>query len=220
MYTMHDDNSASHVRPLHRTATIPASVGHPGAVSGVLRALLMLGLVALLPLGTGCLNPEFLNQTTGGLYPIAPVGEPYLLVRVINDTEALVDLPIHWEDGLTENEYAIDELSWQARDTGILLRWPVLRVGIGTLDAPFFPSIVATLEDGTTSRVPFGHQALEAGVDYESGDTVIFYIVDSTISPALVTVSLGLIDADTQPVNYRRENPFETVGLVLTLNGF
>jgi hypothetical protein len=177
-------------------------------------------LTGLLPLSVGCLNPQFVNRTAGGLYPITPKGEPFLSVRVINDTEGFADLSIFWDDGLTENEYAIDQLDPQARDTGILLDWPVLRLSIGDLDAPYAPTIVITLPDGTTSRVPFGQPVLEGGVEFARGDTVIFYLIDNPQSPAFVTVSTGLIDATSQPSSYSRANPYETVQLVLALNGF
>ena len=158
-------------------------------------------VLCLLPTAAGCLNPDVVNSASGALYPIAPGDEPFLLVRVINDTTATLDVPIVYDDGFsgTPPVYLINELSPEVRETGVLLDWPVFSVAAGSLTDPWFPSITANLPDGSTASVPFGLSALRAGVDYDSGDTVIFYLNHDARSEAYMTVSVGVIDGATQP---------------------
>jgi hypothetical protein len=177
--------------------------------------------VALLPLVGGCLNPNFLNTVVGGFYPTAPGDEPFVMVRVINDTSATLDVPIAYDDGTTPTfTYVIRELTPEGRDTGILLEWPILRIALGDLNNPLLPLIIANFPDGSSSAVPFGQQALVAGVDYDRGDTIIFHITEDSRSAAFLRVSSGLIDGDSQQGSFDRGNPFERLRAVLAASGF
>lgn len=176
---------------------------------------------AILPLVAGCLNPEFLNQTTGGLYPTAPGDEPFISVRVINDTSADLDIAIVYDDGTQPTyNYFIRKLTPEGRDTGILLEWPILRVAVGDLNNPFLPLTIAYYPDGTTTGVFFGHPALQANVDYQRGDTIIFHFVEDSRSPAYVRVDPGLISGASEQGTFTRDDPFEHLRLLMEANGF
>jgi len=204
--------------PCDRTGDVPP---RRAACTGSLMVIL-----GLLPFCGGCLNPALFNQASGALFPTAPGDEPFLAVRVINDTTATLDVPIMYDDGLTylsplppNPTFLITDLTPEVRETGVVLRWPVLRVALGDLDNPVLPAIVARLPEGQTAGAPFGHRALEVGVDYDRGDTIIFYINEDSRSAAVLTVSIGVIDgaAQGQP---SRADPFEATRLLLEAGGF
>jgi len=177
--------------------------------------------VALLPMAGGCLNPDFLNSTVGGFYPTAPGDEPFIMVRVINDTSATLDVPIVYDDGTTPTfTYIIRGLTPEGRDTGILLDWPILRVALGDLNNPILPLILAYYPDGSSSGVAFGQEALDAGVDYDRGDTIIFHITEDSRSAAYIRVSTGLIDGANQSGSFDRGDPFERLNLLMVGSGF
>ena len=105
--------------------------------------------VALLPVLTAsCLNPDFVGQTFGGLYPSAPGDEPFLLVRVVNDTAATLDVPIIYDDGTGAQPFLFRDITPQARRPAS--RRLADRPGnVGSLDTPFATTIVASLPNGT-----------------------------------------------------------------------
>lgn len=183
---------------------------------------LVLGLLALALLVpcTGCLNDQLFNQISGRLYPIVPVNQPFLLVRVINNTNATLDVPIVYSDGTADREYLITGLTPEARETGIVLDWPVMELALCDLNNPYRATIIATLEDGSISAVPFGYDALQAGVDYAAGDGIVFSLNGDVRSDAYIRVNVGYIDADRQPDSYTRADPFEAVHYILLLAGF
>jgi len=179
-------------------------------------------LAACLLIGqAGCLNPNLVNATVGGLYPVAPGNKPFVMARGINDTTATLDIPIVYDDGTTPTrEYWVRDLTPEGRDTGILLSWPVLRIAVGSLDNPLLPLIVANYPDGTANQVYFGRPALEAGVDFDRGDTILFHFTRDSQSAALIRVSVGRIRAGDQPSTFSRGDPFERVRLLLDATGF
>lgn len=168
----------------------------------------------------GCLNDELVNRFSGRLYPIVPGDQPFLLVRVINQTDASLDVPIVYDDGAGTHEYVVTALTPLARETGIALDWPVLRVALCDLDNPYVTTIIATLPDGSISAVPFGYRALEAGVDYNKGDGITFSLNGDVRSGAYIRVNIGFTRADWQPQRFTRADPFEAANLILLLNGF
>ena len=163
-----------------------------------------LALIGLLPAMAGCLNPEFVNQlkvplpfTTSQLYPLAPGDEPFLLVRLINDTSSSIDVDISYDNGAADLTYRVTRLDPGGRETGILLDWPVTRLALGDLDSPNSPAIVASIVDAEgvvsgVNAVAFGRPALVAGVDYGRGDTIIFHLTDDGRSPAFISVSIAV----------------------------
>ncbi|MBN1489699.1 MAG: hypothetical protein JXA69_07260 [Phycisphaerae bacterium] len=216
-----------------RYSTNPVSnVNHANATAGKaarslhaerrhVRPTCAVAAIAVLLATTGCLNPNLVNATSGGLYPVAPGDEPFLLVRVINDTSAtLEEVPIVYDNGFAPPAFTIRNLSPGGRETGVLLNWPVFQVAIGSLADPMSPAILAVFPDGSTNLAPFGRAPLRAGIEYERGDTIIFRISENNVSPVAISVSAGLIDGDTEPASYSRGNPFETVRLILQENGF
>lgn len=183
-------------------------------------ATLVAATLVVLASCAGCLNPELVNRINGRLYPIVPGGQPFLLVRVINNTNAMLDVPIVYNDGTADREFVITGLTPQVRETGVVLDWPVMRLALCDLDNPYNPNIIATLPDGSISAVPFGYNALEAGVHYMSGDGIIFSLNGDVRAPAFVRVNIGRIDAETQPGSFTRADPFEAANLILLLGGF
>jgi hypothetical protein len=175
----------------------------------------------LLPLVAGCLNPELVNQTIGGLYPTAPGDQPFIAVRVVNDTSAILDIPIVYDDGTVPTyTFLVQGLTPAGRDTGIVLEWPITRVAVGNLDNPYLVQIVAYYPDGTTSGVYFGHPALQAGVDYVEGDTIIFRFVEDSRSPAYIRVDPGRIAGSSQQGTFTRGDPFQRLQILMMMNGY
>lgn len=183
-------------------------------------AVLFASALAVLATSSGCLNDQLVNRLNGRLYPVVPGNQPFLLVRVINNTNASLDVPIVYNDGTADREFVITGLTPQVHETGIVLDWPVMRVALCDLDNAYRATIIATLPDGSISAVPFGYNALEAGVDYMSGDGIVFSLNGDVRSPAYVRVNIGYIDAELQPDGFSRADPFEAANLILLLGGF
>src|SRR5688500_14989155 len=84
-------------------------------------------LVGCSSLMTGCLNPNMLNSTAGGLYPLAPGDQPFVLATVINDTQATIDVQILVDEGRsTPTPYFFNDLDPQSRTAGTLIPFPFL----------------------------------------------------------------------------------------------
>jgi len=142
---------------------------------------LALALLGTLPLASGCLNPNLVNQAVGSFYPTAPGNTPFLMVQVVNQSQARLDVPIVYDNGVTTPTFYIRSLNPLSHDTGVVLPWPVLRLAIGDLTNPLAPTISATYANGAVQAVPFGHAALRAGVDYQRGDTILFVITGNAL---------------------------------------
>lgn len=174
--------------------------------------------VALLPVLTAsCLNPDFVGQTFGGLYPSAPGDEPFLLVRVVNDTAATLDVPIIYDDGTGAQPFLFRDITPQAREAGVLLDWPIARVNVGSLDTPFATTIVASLPNGTNVLIAPNQFPAQAGVDFNRGDTLIYRFTAASPNPAAINVSIARIDGSTQQGPFSRADTFRTVRQILQL---
>lgn len=182
------------------------------------RATAALFLLMLPGLTAGCLNPDFVSTNFGGLYPAAPGDEPFLLVRVVNDTTATLDIPISFEDGTGALPFTITDLTPEGREVGVLLDWPVSRVAIGDLENPFLPSVVASLPNGINFIFPPNQFALQAGVNYNRGDAIIYRFVADARNPAAIGVTIAKIDGSTQQGPFSRADTFRTVRQLLQLN--
>ena len=131
------------------------------------------------------------NQTTGGLYPTAPGDEPFLLVRIINDTQAeLTACPWCTTTAPAEDVQHVTVFAGE-QGSGILLDWPVTRVTVGSLDSPLIPSITATLRAGVDVVIPSLVNPAQAEADYNRGDTLVYRFTADTRNPAAITVSLS-----------------------------
>ncbi len=169
---------------------------------------------------SSCINPDVVNKQGGNLYPLAPGEQPFVLVTIINDTTAEIDLQVQVDTGaLQPTIFFFEDVGPEERTAGVLLPYPFLRVAIGPLDSPITPSITATMPDGLTIRVPFGQAALVAGTDFNKGDTIIFEMIADSRSPTAISVKTGIIDGQTQTGPFRRSSTFETVTALLLLNG-
>lgn len=184
-----------------------------------MRSCLAVLLTVLLPVFmTSCLNPDLVSQTAGGLYPSAPGGQPFLLVRVVNNTQAMLDIPVIYDGGTGPQTFRFRNLSPEAEEAGVLLDWPVTRVNIGSLDSPFVPSIEASLPDGTNLLIPPDLYAAQAGVDFNRGDALVYRFVADSRNPAAIGVTLAKIDGTTQQGPFSRADTFQTVQLIIEGN--
>ena len=185
-----------------------------------MRNICLLTLMVLPPLA-GCLNPDLVNTTVGGLYPTAPGGESFVLVRLINNTTATLDVPIVYDDGSRPTFTSVVRgLSPGGRDTGLLLDWPIVRVAIGDLDNPYLPAVNALFPDGRSIAVAFGYPALQAGVDFNRGDTIIFDFAEDSRSSAFIRVSPALISGAAQSGTFSRGDPFQRLQILLETTGY
>jgi hypothetical protein len=178
-------------------------------------------MLMVLPCLTGCLNPDLVSRSVGGLYPTAPGNEQFVLVRLINQTTATLDVPIVYDDGSQPAfTYFVRGLSPGGKDTGLLLDWPIVRVAIGDLDNPFQPAVNALFPDGRSVAVAFGNPALQAGVDFNRGDTILFVFTEDSRSSAYIRVSPALISGTSQTGPFSRGDPFERLQILLQASGF
>jgi hypothetical protein len=186
----------------------------------VWRCSLGLAGVSVLTLSLSCINPALLNQGTGALYPLAPGDTPFVMLLVVNDTTADLDVTFNVDYGaLQPVPYFFKTLSPGIHERGALVPYPFLRVAIGSLTNPFDPSIVAHLPTGLTVQVPFGHAPLVAGQDFQRGDTLVFHLVGDTRSASAITVDVGRIAGSSQTGPFTRADTFQTVELLLLQNG-
>ena len=175
----------------------------------------------VLPCLAGCLNPDIVSTTVGGLYPVAPGNEQFVLVRLINQTTATLDVPIVYDDGsLPTFTFFVRGLSPGGRDTGLLLDWPIVRVAIGDLNNPFTPAVNAMFPDGRSVAVAFELPALQAGVDFNRGDTILFIFTEDSRSSAYIRVSPALIRGSTQTGPFSRGDPFQRLQILLESTGY
>ncbi|GMV97407.1 MAG: hypothetical protein AMXMBFR83_17650 [Phycisphaerae bacterium] len=181
----------------------------------MMRAAAAFLTLMLSALAGGCLNPDFVSTNLGGLYPSAPGDEPFLLVRVVNDTTATLDIPISFEDGTNSLPFTITDLTPAGREVGVLLDWPVTRVAVGDLENPFLPSVVASLPNGINVVIPPNQYALRAGVDYNRGDAIVYRFVADARNPAAIGVTIAKIDGSTQQGPFTRADTFRTVRQLL-----
>lgn len=206
-----------------------ASIRRPGGAHGLkvrYPRLLPAFTLALVSLITGCLNPGFVNTRTRSFYPLAPGDEPFLLVRLVNDTTATLDVPIAYDDGITsavtDSLTGYSGLSPEFGEFGFLLHWPVAKVGIGTVDdspsSALATSFQATFPDGSTMSIPAQMESLKAGIDYNEGDTIIFHFIADSRSPYFIQVNVGRIDGSTQTGPFSRADTFYTIRQTLLLN--
>jgi len=184
------------------------------------RFLVFLMIISLLPAHLGCLNPDWVNQNIGGLYPTAPGDTPFVLATVVNETGALLDMNIVADDGSAQPPSAFfTNLNPQEEVAGVLFEWPVFRLSIGDPNDPAETSIVATFPDGLTIQMPFGQAPLVAGLDYNSGDNVVFLFTQAPQTQTGINISVGVIDGTTQQGPFTRADTFETIRQLLILNG-
>lgn len=189
---------------------------------GRLKSAMIFAMATVALFAGGCLNPQNLNSVTGNLFQTAPGDEPYVAVRVINDSQATLELiPIVYDSGQNPppSPYYLVALTPQAKDTGVVIPWPVISLAIGSLTQPLLPSIQATFPNGSTTTIPFGHPALQAGVDYVQGDTIVFRVVPAYQSQSYLTVSIGRIEGSAQ-TSTPREDTYGKLTAILNLYGF
>lgn len=182
------------------------------------KRLIILAAVLMPAVLTSCLNPDVVNNTTGGLYPSAPGDEPFLLIRIINDTGSdLTQVPIVYDSGTGPQTYNLSVLAGE-RGTGILLDWPVTQVNVGSLDSPLLPAITVTLRTGVDVVIPSLINNAQASVDYVRGDTLVYRFTADSRNAAAINVSLFKIDGSTQRGPFSRADTFQTVRQLLQLS--
>jgi hypothetical protein len=182
------------------------------------RKLIILAVALWPAFMASCLNPDVVNNTAGGLYPSAPGDEPFLLVRIINDTTAdLTQVPIVFDRGTGPLTYNLSVLAGE-RGVGILLDWPVTEVNVGSLESPLLPAITATLREGVDVVIPSLINNAQASVDYIRGDTLVYRFTADSRNPAAINVSLFKIDGTTQQGPFSRADTFRSVRQLLQLS--
>jgi hypothetical protein len=186
--------------------------------SDIKRGCAALAAVFLPVLTASCLNPAVVNQTSGGLYPSAPGDEPFLLIRVINDTDAdLTRVPVAYDNGTGPQTFDLSILKGQ-QGMGILLDWPVTKVTVGALDSALVPAITVTLATGEDVVIPSLINPAQANVDFVRGDTLVYRFRADTRNPAAITVNLYRIDGSTQQGPFQRTDTFLAVRQILDLS--
>ena len=104
-------------------------------------------MLMVLPCLAGCLNPDIVSTTVGGLYPTAPGNEQFVLVRLINQTTATLDVPI--KVGLSRPGFAFAG-AVSVKRTCVSLA-----------------GITAALADQPSDRCRFHHVVAVASVEYQ-----------------------------------------------------
>src|SRR5215212_6616540 len=85
------------------------------------RLLLLAGVAAVLPV-LSCINPQVLNKSSGGLYPLAPGDQPFVLVTFLNDTTANISAQLLVDVGRTEpNFFFFQNFSPGEHTQGVLI---------------------------------------------------------------------------------------------------
>lgn len=184
-----------------------------------LRATAALAALGVMLTCTGCLNPQFLNQFNASYYPTAPGDNPFVLVRLVNDTTAKIDVDVVADDGsVPPPVYSFTDLDSLSREAGVVVPWPIRRVSLGDPDQPMTASVTATFPNGLTTEIAPMQAALVAGQDFQRGDTIVYYFSADARSPAFITVSSGLIPGANQTGPFRADT-FSVLQLVLLRNG-
>lgn len=188
-----------------------------GRTPGYIRFGTLALSVALLSLTAGCLNPGFVNTVSNNIYPLAPGDEPFVLVRMVNQTSAAITANIDADFGIDETYGPITQNLSDYEEVGFLLEAPVVRVTLGDIDAdPFEPTLQALFPTGLNVLFPIGLEPLELGQDYSMGDTIVYVFYNDSRSETSIRVSVGVIDGDTQLGPFRA-NTFDTVRQLLQL---
>jgi hypothetical protein len=203
-----------------------------------------IGLVAILvlvgmgPFVGGCgdvallvLNPSFVNQSQGGLFPLVPrQNTGLLLARVVNSTDQSITFQVTIERAfavdvgdmggtITETE-TIDLFTVPgalSSESGVLFTCtdesPITRIGLGrnlnqpTTDSGLFIGGAGDIIQGF--GVPANINPLSSIFgDFRCGDTIVFQSIVSTNAPGGFKVQAFVLSQDGQPSNTAR-NTFQ-----------
>lgn len=183
--------------------------------------LLAVAMGGLLSATTGCLNPNLANSITGGVLPTAPGDLPFVLVRVVNRSSAVIEsTQVVADTGLPDlDTFGFAGIDAGVGDWGIVFACPVLQIGLGDVEEARSTAMVVTFPGGATVQVPNTGLTVQAGVDFNCGDTILYIVSDAPGSPFGVRIDVGRIDGSTQTGPFSRADTFETVYLLLALNG-
>ncbi len=222
----HDGNTYEGKPPSRRQNVSRAKrTFHPAATTAI--ALLLCG--AVLP---GCgddailfLNPSFVNQTQGGLFPLVPRPDSgLLLVRVRNTTNQPISFLVTIERGVptveggdlttTQTNELFTTPGSQSNETGILHECtpenPITRIGLGrnlnqpTADEGLFVGAFTDLE--ASFGVPGNINPLASAFgDFFCGDTVIYQVIDSNNAPGGFKVQAFILPFEQQPADTERD---------------
>jgi len=196
-------------------------------------ATCMMCVATLLVGAGGCfdpliLNPAFVNQFQGGLFPFVPGrSNDLLLVRTVNTTNVTMRFLVTIErsrilssgpNGGAINESETTELfttpGSKSNESGALFDCsaenPIARIGLGqNINRPdtepgIFVGGVGDIEQGFGVPPNINPLSRDAG-DFKCGDTVIFEAFTSANAPGGFKIRAFVLDADTQPVNTARD---------------
>lgn len=191
----------------------------------------------LLPAATGgCgdsavlfLNPSFVNQAQGGLFPLVPKPESgLLLVRVVNTTNQPISFLVTVERAMpgsggdanagvltmSETTELFTVPGSRANETGVLFDctqdMPITRIGLGsnlnqpTADPGLFVGGASDVDLGF--GVPPNINPLNSAFgDFFCGDTVIYEAIVSTNAPGGFKVQAFVLPFEAQPAETARD---------------
>jgi hypothetical protein len=188
-----------------------------------LRILRWAGAVTCLLHVSGCLNPTFVNQVTGGrVAPLAPGNAPFVQVLVINATvSADIDIILAW----TPPEANISAFTMQGIgpnvQLGKLLQCPVDMIGLGTPTDPVNTPAMVVRNNGVTTNVPASAFPLvfRNGQDFQCGDTIVLGVIDDATSGYGVKIVSGRVNGSSQTGPFSGPDTFQIVQGLLIANG-
>ncbi|GJM25232.1 MAG: hypothetical protein DHS20C16_16470 [Phycisphaerae bacterium] len=164
-----------------------------------MKRMTVFGLPVLMLMSTmfGCnasllLNPSFLNQQTGEIFPLVPGDRTgFVLVRANNSSSAAIEFVITAERRLPSDDdpsgFTIEKETFRvltqpqqaANDLGVLIECPIFRLGLGEdLDRPGTEPglfVGATAVGAGGFGVPSNVNPLNSdSTNFDCGDTVVF----------------------------------------------
>jgi hypothetical protein len=213
-----DRRANLHRPPLPTRRTWLTGMGICAAAIGILA---MLGCSASL-----LLNPSFVNQATGGVFPLTPGDRSgFVLVRGNNTSSVPIEFVITAErretatDGsnntviTSETYHLLTQPDNKANDLGVLIDCPVYRVGLGeVLDQPatepgIFVGAQAVGAGGF--GVPPNVNPLNADAgNFTCGDTIIFVASERAGVAGGVVVRSYVLPAASQPSQFEGLDTF------------
>lgn len=172
---------------------------------------------------SGCLNPAWFNQVSGGsAVPLAPGDTPFVHVLVINATTAYtLDFQFGWTPEFQGYNTAFTYGIAPQQQKGFLLGCPVDQIGLGNPGDLSTPAIIITTDDDREFNVPASAFPLVVNRprDFDCGDTVVFTVIDDPNNGYGIQVLPGYVDGQNHRGPFTGPDTFEIVQLMLLTSG-
>jgi hypothetical protein len=177
---------------------------------------------AVLTSFSGCFNPTFVNQISGGsVVPIAPGDTPFIHVLIINATESSnVGMQLGWTPQVQGRNAAGYTGIAPEQQIGFLLPCPIEQIGLGNPNDLTSPAVIIESSAGEIN-IPAGAfpLILQRGRDFDCGDTVVLTVVDSRSNVYGVEILPGRVRGSGQTGPFSGPDTFEIVELLLMGTG-